>query len=162
MALVELIEGAKPFGHRLVNRQTLIGRHPACGLTFSSKTVSGIHAKIVKQNRSYYAEDLGSRNGTWVNDQPIREPVKLKHNDCISLGEIVLRFKDDTGFNIEYTDGKQDATKITAVVPSIGQIDRSSETQPEAKLKAVLKITSSLAGPACCVTAVMCCSSPPD
>ena len=146
MALLELIEGAKPFGHRLVDNETLIGRHPACDFMCSSKTVSGIHAKIVKQDQGYYVEDLGSRNGTWVNDQPIHEPVKLKHNDCIRLGEIVLHFNDDIPFDVEYTSGEEDATKIAAVVPSIAQSNRSSETQAEAKLKAVLKISSSLAG----------------
>jgi serine phosphatase RsbU (regulator of sigma subunit) len=145
MALLEVVEGAKPFCHNLDEDITIIGRHPDCALTFLSKTVSGIHAKIVKRELNFYIEDLQSRNGVWVNDQPVREPTRLIENDQIRLGEIVLRFKESIPFKFEFTAGAEDETKITAMVPGAGQ-SGLCETQPEAKLKAVLDISSGLAG----------------
>ncbi|MCP3869328.1 MAG: SpoIIE family protein phosphatase [Gammaproteobacteria bacterium] len=146
MALLEVIEGAGYIKHSLATSETQLGRHPDCGLMINSRTVSGIHAKILKLDQDFYIEDLGSLNGTRVNDRPLHKPVKLKHDDRIRVGDVILRFTQEKTVGVEYTSDEQDVTRIRAVMPGDGRSSLSCETQPEAKLKAVLQISSSLAG----------------
>jgi adenylate cyclase len=54
--------------------------------------VSRRHAKIFFKNYNYYIEDLGSANGTWINDQKIKK-AKLSPGDQISIGRNLLIFE---------------------------------------------------------------------
>lgn len=60
------------------------------------KYVSQRHAQIIKMNDKYYVEDLGSSNGTSVNDirlaQGQSEPIE--EGDVIKLGKIELTFHE--------------------------------------------------------------------
>ena len=44
------------------------------------------------ENGSFSIEDVGSRNGTYVNRQKIEAPVRLGHNDMIQFGDAVAKF----------------------------------------------------------------------
>lgn len=48
--------------------------------------VSGRHAAIVRQGDEYVLEDLGSANGTFLNDAELRTPRTLRSGDTIGLG----------------------------------------------------------------------------
>lgn len=52
------------------------------------------HAEIVARFGDYFVKDLGSRNGTYINEKKIgvNEEVKLNHQDRIILGQIELIF----------------------------------------------------------------------
>jgi len=71
--------------------QIIIGRAMNADLVIRDKFVSSQHARILVVHNSYYIEDLGSRNGTRVNDKPISR-VRLSNQDVISLGRTSLRF----------------------------------------------------------------------
>lgn len=60
----------------------------------SSDAVSHSHAKIEKQEESYYIEDLNSTNGTYVNGQPLSytEKRKLKPMDFIHFADVSYMF----------------------------------------------------------------------
>lgn len=67
-----------------------IGRDPANELAFDEEVhdgVSGSHARIELTPRGAQLTDLGSTNGTFVNDQRIDQPALLKVGDEIRLGE---------------------------------------------------------------------------
>lgn len=66
----------------------IIGRSSSCQICFAadSSTVSRQHARVFPVGRGWAIEDLSSRNGTFVNDQPVKEPVLLKPNTRIMLG----------------------------------------------------------------------------
>jgi pSer/pThr/pTyr-binding forkhead associated (FHA) protein len=77
----------------------VIGREdPALQIDFEGypdgQYISHRHAQIVKMNETYYIEDLGSSNGTWVNNirlaQGQSEP--LEADDKIRMGKIELTF----------------------------------------------------------------------
>ncbi|MEN8167179.1 MAG: SpoIIE family protein phosphatase, partial [Pseudomonadota bacterium] len=116
-----------------------------CRIQLAYQTVSGVHAKVTTRAEHFYLEDLGSSNGTYVNDQSISEPARLKHNDCLRFGKIVMRFKHKLPLHVELTNDEIDMTLITSSKMGKPRFD-AYETQPEAKLKAVLEIGSSLAG----------------
>lgn len=69
-----------------------IGRHPASVIRYdenSDDLVSGNHARITQDQtemQNFTLVDLGSRNGTFVNNQRVTSPVKIKPGDVIQLG----------------------------------------------------------------------------
>ena len=72
------------------HRELTIGRDPSCDLKFAPNDdlVSRRHAKITQSQgdpTDYTIADLGSRNGTFVNNQRIFGPVKLSCGDLIRL-----------------------------------------------------------------------------
>ena len=75
---------------RLDKPEVLIGRVPESDIILPDRQVSRRHARIFRQGDVYYIEDLGSKNGTWVNGQPLRGVRPLEDGDEI---QIALRFK---------------------------------------------------------------------
>jgi serine protease Do len=73
------------------SRELTIGRDPSCDLKFdpNDDLVSRRHAKITQSSgeaAEFSIADLGSRNGTFVNNQRIFGPVKLACGDLVRLG----------------------------------------------------------------------------
>ena len=70
----------------LADAETTVGRAPSNTIHLSHGGVSRIHAVITRKNGQFIVTDLKSRNGTFVNNQRIRETV-LKDSDKILFGE---------------------------------------------------------------------------
>jgi len=75
---------------RLDKSEMLIGRVPESDIILPDRQVSRRHARIFRRGDTYYIEDLGSKNGTWVNGQPLHGVRPLEDGDEI---QIALRFK---------------------------------------------------------------------
>lgn len=71
-----------------------IGRRPDNDLVIDHAAVSGRHAKIVKVQSVFFLEDLGSTNGTFVNDRRI-ERKQLLDTDVVTIGKHRLIFRDE-------------------------------------------------------------------
>jgi predicted component of type VI protein secretion system len=48
---------------------------------------SSRHARIFREGHVYVIEDLGSTNGTYLNDEPLRGPAPLHQGDRIRIGD---------------------------------------------------------------------------
>jgi len=68
-----------------------IGRHPENHLHLTDKKVSRFHAIIDLTERGFRIRDLGSRNGTSVNGERVREAL-LEHGDEIQVGPVKMAF----------------------------------------------------------------------
>ncbi|MFM6153432.1 MAG: adenylate/guanylate cyclase domain-containing protein [Sphaerospermopsis kisseleviana] len=80
-----------------------IGRLPECNLLLPYGGISRNHARIVKTGESVWTiEDLGSKNGTQVNEYLITQSQELSHDDVISLGNIKLVVKFTTADDDQY------------------------------------------------------------
>ncbi len=67
-----------------------IGRGGECDLILPERQVSREHIRIHRRGNEYFLEDLGSKNGTWVNDDQIQsETIKLHDGDEISVAMAV-------------------------------------------------------------------------
>lgn len=80
----------------LSNDVTRIGRHQDSDILLDDITVSRRHAEVVKTSNSLFIRDLGSLNGTYVNQSRVDE-FKLKHGDELQIGKfrMVLFGKSD-------------------------------------------------------------------
>lgn len=74
--------------------ELLIGRATECGLRLKSGLVSRHHARIRSGEPAPILEDLGSRNGVWVNSTRIAMPTALRHGDLIAIGVESIRVLD--------------------------------------------------------------------
>jgi len=64
----------------------IIGRSNECDIVVNDAGVSRKHLKVYKFRGEYYVEDLGSTNGTFVNQHRIRSKTKLQLSDTIYVG----------------------------------------------------------------------------
>ncbi len=71
-----------------LQESVIIGRSSSCQLRYpsNSPSVSRHHARIFPLGSSWAIEDLGSRNGTFVNQQPVKDRVLLEPDSKIMLG----------------------------------------------------------------------------
>lgn len=75
----------------LSNEPLEIGRDPECGIVLMGEGISRKHARVQLIFALYFVTDLGSTNGTFVNEQPATM-AQLKDGDQIRLGDAVLKF----------------------------------------------------------------------
>lgn len=74
---------------------TRLGRGTNNELIFKDPELSRQHAQIINRDGIYYLDDLGSTNGTFLNQQRVAGTMALQDGDQIRLGEtIFLRFVD--------------------------------------------------------------------
>lgn len=71
-----------------------IGRLPGNKLQIDNLAVSGHHAKIYWEQDHFVVEDLGSLNGTYVNNQRVGKAA-LKTGDIMTIGKHMVQFQDD-------------------------------------------------------------------
>jgi ABC-type multidrug transport system ATPase subunit len=70
-------------------RKWIIGGNPDCDLVVDDPRVSGQHCLLLEAEGGFLLEDLGSTNGTFVNDIRITARVKVTRADSITLGQSV-------------------------------------------------------------------------
>mgnify|MGYP001819419967 FL=1 len=77
-----------------------IGRDPACEIAFSEvPSLSRLHARVRFSDNGVVVEDLGSTNGSFVNDRRVTAAVGLSSGDRIQFG--ALHFKFDREDEVE-------------------------------------------------------------
>jgi len=70
-----------------------IGRAPTSSIVLDEPTVSSTHARLVTRGQIYVVEDLGSTNGTYVNERAVTE-AQLKLDSRLRIGETVFRYEE--------------------------------------------------------------------
>ena len=73
--------------------RTRIGRTPECEIFLDDVTVSREHAVLIEEDGTFFVEDLGSLNGTFVNRHRI-DKVPLENGDELQIGKYRLTFVD--------------------------------------------------------------------
>lgn len=137
----------------------VIGRLPECDIQLQSNLVSRRHARVFKSADGMYLEDLGSGNGTTLNGQRVDKSVKLKHDDRIKIGPMLLRFeleKPPANTSIAQTLLGRPALNFHIQEDESGSTIMGSlespttfgflEVRPQEKLKAIIEISRALAG----------------
>lgn len=76
-----------------LGNRAVIGRLDTCDVPVDDRSVSREHARLSRLRDGYVVEDLGSTNGTLVNQRRIDEAVILRPGDILTVGSIELRFE---------------------------------------------------------------------
>ena len=88
---LETLEGeGLEIGYNL-EELNLIGRANDNTIVLDDGTVSGYHARLSYQQDQWWVEDLGSRNGTLLNEIPVTEPLVITNGDELQFGCIRMR-----------------------------------------------------------------------
>jgi hypothetical protein len=72
-----------------------IGRSTDADVRIEDRYASAIHARIYSRGASYYVEDMGSTNGTYLNGAVLDGEVELADLDEVRIGDTELRFELD-------------------------------------------------------------------
>jgi hypothetical protein len=78
--------------HPLLEETSTVGRTPANTIALRDASVSAKHAQVVRTAEGFVIEDVGSRNGTFVNSEKLTEKRLLADGDLVRLGKIILTF----------------------------------------------------------------------
>jgi serine phosphatase RsbU (regulator of sigma subunit)/pSer/pThr/pTyr-binding forkhead associated (FHA) protein len=135
----------------------VLGRNPDCHVVIAGTAVSRAHAHIIRVNGKYFIEDMKSRNGTYVNNELIKDRVELKDSDKIKICDFVCSFHETpalkplpAAFRDDDTE-EDDPVGAPAPTPYEATLSHATsrqilEAQPAEKLKAVLEISTNLRG----------------
>src|SRR5690349_16740707 len=85
----------------LADSPMVLGRGNDCDIRINDHSVSRRHARIQPGADGYYAVDLQSTNGTFVNDVPA-SICKLKDGDYLRVGNCIYRFLAGGNVEAEY------------------------------------------------------------
>lgn len=100
-AKMVVIQGATPGSQVILDRpKTIIGRLRSNHLVLDSATVSRRHGRVTRANNCYEIEDINSRNGILINNEPLKpnERRLLLHGDTLKLGDQQLVFLNPSAF----------------------------------------------------------------
>lgn len=93
MAVLRVLKGVNPGQvFPLEGESIVLGRHPGCDIVLEVGAVSRQHARIVRLDDSFYVEDLGSRNGTFVNEERVEGRCRLSDGDELKICDMVFVF----------------------------------------------------------------------
>lgn len=72
--------------------ETIIGRQIGADIYLKENNVSRNHTRLIKENHSFTIEDLGSKNGTFINGIKVTNRQVLRNGDLIIVGRVILKF----------------------------------------------------------------------
>ena len=68
-----------------LSRTIVLGREPTCDVVIVDRQISRYHARLTPTPEGMIFEDLGSKNGTHLNGNPLTAPVVLQDGDILSI-----------------------------------------------------------------------------
>jgi hypothetical protein len=91
--------------------EVVVGRDAECDIYLNDPSVSRRHSRIFKIYNDYFIEDLGSTNGTMLNDRAVKKHI-LSSGDRLSIGGFGMRFVDTAFEQGEVEEDDMDKTVI--------------------------------------------------
>ena len=73
--------------------ESVLGRDRACAIRIDADSVSRHHARLDVSEGAVSIEDLGSKNGTWVDGERIGGTVQLTGGTVFRLGSEIVRLE---------------------------------------------------------------------
>jgi sigma-B regulation protein RsbU (phosphoserine phosphatase) len=81
--------------------RTILGRGPSAGIRLDDAGVSGIHADVWSAGRTVWIKDLGSSNGTFLDDRRITEATAVPVGSVILVGRTLLRHESRSAQDVD-------------------------------------------------------------
>lgn len=93
---LEVLEGPDAGKRLRVGGPAVIGRDAECDLVLSDQLVSRRHLRITPAGEGITLEDLGSRNGTFVNGTAVGQTAEARPGDRVMVGVSLIRVAGST------------------------------------------------------------------
>ncbi len=144
------------FDYTLFQDVVNIGRGASNDLHFRDPWLSRDHARIEHKDGRWTVEDVGSRNGTFLNGKVLEGVRFLGHGDVVTLGDVQLTYFDDDATGVvKVADSEGSLSKGTVMIPSDRLLpelkardpkgdDGADITDPEMVLAALKKTAAAL------------------
>jgi len=91
--VLEIVEGESAGKTFALSQPLEVGRNETLGIVLEDVEVSRRHARLTPSNGKVVVEDLGSRNGCFVNEQPIDGPREVGPGDRVRIGLTVFELR---------------------------------------------------------------------
>jgi len=95
--LLVVRDNATPQSQFYTQAEIIIGRDSHCDISLLDDTVSIRHARLLYHHGQWWLEDLGSTNGTWLNNEILSTPTVVINEDQIQCGKTLITLT--LGFN---------------------------------------------------------------
>jgi hypothetical protein len=116
----------------LLKTEITLGRDINNEIVINDAEISRKHCSMKVVGNGYAIADLGSTNGTWVNEQRISGQHQLGHGDTIRLGDNITLTYEVIGYDADATVASASAAPATAVAPPPQQHQRPQQQQGQA------------------------------
>jgi predicted component of type VI protein secretion system len=93
LVVLNACDGLEPGAAFSLQPFTTLGRSAANAIVVPDTFASAEHALVSWRGGQWWLEDLGSRNGTQINDVLVTAPTVLGAGDVISIGQVKLKFE---------------------------------------------------------------------
>ena len=94
LVVIQAKDGAtKPGASYPLMPMTTLGRSPTNTIVLDDSFCSQEHALVSWRGGQWWLEDRKSSNGTFLNDEPVREPVVVSSGDVIGIGQVQLKLE---------------------------------------------------------------------
>ena len=104
---VLLFNGMEVSRHPLGDAGLTVGRSKHCEIVISLLGLSRRHARLVPGDDGVAVEDLGSQNGTWVNNQRIEGSRVLRHGDLLNFYDYGVLFLEDGEVDVGFSSANK-------------------------------------------------------
>lgn len=82
--------------------QVVLGRGSDCDLVVDRDSVSRRHARVFREGNNWAVEDLGSTNGSYVNDTQVQQRLYLRDADLLKIGAAIFKFLSGKSIEASY------------------------------------------------------------
>ncbi len=151
-ASIVFLTGPRTGRELILGAELAIGRDGSNDLALADESMSRRHAVVRRVGDGaparFTVEDLGSRNGTFVNDRKVDGATELSHGDVVGVGDLSFRFVDEREAGAQTRPGRASTApgdaapeRIEHAVSAAGvDIFRSTATTDASELGARLKV----------------------
>ncbi len=147
--LLEIVQGPKQGAWFTVayQKELTLGRASTNSIMLEDNSVSRSHAVLQSTGHGFTVRDIGSRNGTFLNNKKIQGDMPVKHMDAIKVGIYTLRFLEEPTeepfegeSKEEHTPHTEPQSKADASVADLLSDLPEPEPEPEPMVPEALEI----------------------
>ena len=91
--MAQPVIAADPLALVTADDELTVGRAAGCHIALEDRFVSQLHARMFRRDEQSFIEDLGSTNGTFLNDEKVTSPAMLKKGDLVRIGNFVMEMQ---------------------------------------------------------------------
>ncbi len=163
MASLKILQGTEPGREfELEGEQWVVGRSPECDVVLDIAAVSRRHAILLEEQGRYFVQDLGSRNGTYINGQRVADRAPIRNGDKVLVCDTLFEFRNETDEDrladaepngssllVPLKEGDEPGPGTSSIMATLDvsrgpSVSWQFSAKPEAQLEAILEISHNL------------------